>query len=40
MKADEILYLDRGTIIASGNFEELRNLVPDFDTQASLMGIN
>jgi ABC-type multidrug transport system fused ATPase/permease subunit len=40
MKADEIIYLDAGKVVASGDFETLRNLVPDFDNQASLMGIN
>ncbi len=40
MKADEIVYLDSGKIVAAGDFESLRNLVPDFDSQARLMGIN
>jgi ABC-type multidrug transport system fused ATPase/permease subunit len=40
MKADAIIYLDGGKVIATGNFEELRKLVPDFNAQASLMGIN
>lgn len=37
--ADRIYYLDRGHLVASGNFEQLRKLVPDFDSQASLMGL-
>ncbi len=37
--ADNIFYLDNGHLLASGNFEELRKLVPDFDAQASLMGL-
>jgi ABC-type multidrug transport system fused ATPase/permease subunit len=38
-KADRIIYLDRGKIVAEGNFETLRNLVPDFDRQANLLGL-
>ena len=37
--ADLVVYLDRGSIIASGTFEEVRNEVPDFDRQAKLMGL-
>jgi ABC-type bacteriocin/lantibiotic exporter with double-glycine peptidase domain len=37
--ADRIYYLDGGHLVASGNFEQLRKLVPDFDSQASLMGL-
>jgi ABC-type multidrug transport system fused ATPase/permease subunit len=39
MKADEVIYLESGKIIAKGDFDTLRNLVPNFDTQANLMGI-
>jgi ABC-type multidrug transport system fused ATPase/permease subunit len=39
MNADKVIYLDHGQVIASGTFNEVRNLVPDFDTQARLMGI-
>jgi ABC-type multidrug transport system fused ATPase/permease subunit len=35
---DTLLYIDRGKIIATGNFDEVRSLVPDFDEQARLMG--
>jgi ABC-type bacteriocin/lantibiotic exporter with double-glycine peptidase domain len=37
--ADQVIYLDRGKILASGSFEEVRRKVPDFDRQASLMGL-
>jgi ABC-type multidrug transport system fused ATPase/permease subunit len=37
--ADRIVYMDNGRIIAEGNFEELRISVPNFDTQARLMGL-
>jgi ABC-type multidrug transport system fused ATPase/permease subunit len=37
--ADIVIYMENGTIIAQGTFEEVRNIVPNFDTQASLMGL-
>jgi ABC-type multidrug transport system fused ATPase/permease subunit len=37
--ADMVVYLQRGNIVATGTFEEVRNLVPDFDRQAKLMGL-
>jgi len=37
--ADKVAYLSRGTIEALGSFEEVRKQVPDFDTQARLMGL-
>jgi ATP-binding cassette, subfamily B, bacterial PglK len=37
--ADKIIYLDRGRLVASGTFDELRAQVPDFDLQANLMGL-
>ena len=37
--ADKVIYLDNGMILASGKFDEVRNLVPDFDHQAPLMGL-
>ena len=38
-KADAIYCLDQGEIIASGTFEELKKSNPDFERQASLMGL-
>jgi ABC-type multidrug transport system fused ATPase/permease subunit len=38
-KVDQIIYLEKGEIKASGTFEEVRNSVPDFDKQAKLMGL-
>jgi len=38
-KADKVVYVDEGKIIAVGTFDEIRRLVPDFDNQAKLMGI-
>ena len=38
-RADRIVYLDKGKIVACGNFEELRTQVPDFNQQAELMGL-
>jgi len=37
--ADKVAYIDEGRIIATGSFEEVRFAVPDFDKQASLMGL-
>lgn len=36
---DQLLYLDGGVIVAQGTFEEIRNQVPDFEHQASLLGL-
>ena len=37
--ADEVIYLESGNILAQGNFEEVRKLVPGFDRQANLIGL-
>lgn len=37
--ADRIIYMDSGKIIAQGNFEKVRETVPNFDKQARLMGL-
>ena len=37
--ADQVIYMDKGRIIAQGSFEEVRRAVPDFDAQAKLMGL-
>jgi len=37
--ADKVIYIDAGGIQAMGTFEEVRRNVPDFDEQASLMGL-
>jgi ABC-type multidrug transport system fused ATPase/permease subunit len=39
MNTERILYMDQGEIIAEGNFQQLRRTVPNFDSQASLMGL-
>lgn len=36
---DKVVYLENGNIAAIGSFEEVRALVPDFDTQAISMGL-
>jgi ABC-type multidrug transport system fused ATPase/permease subunit len=38
-KANQVLYLKEGRALATGSFEELRKTVPDFDRQASLLGL-
>lgn len=37
--ADLVVYLENGSVIATGSFESVRNQVPDFDRQAQLMGL-
>ena len=37
--ADQVVYLDKGLILAKGTFEEVRSAVSDFDSQAKLMGL-
>lgn len=37
--ANRIVYMDRGRIIATGSFSEIRAKVPDFEAQAQLMGL-
>ena len=37
--ADSVIYLEEGKIVASGTFEQVRKLVPNFEKQANLMGI-
>ena len=37
--ADCVFYIDKGKILASGKFDEVRALIPDFDRQANLMGL-
>ena len=38
-RADLVMYLENGQVKAQGSFEEVRKLVPDFDSQAELMGL-
>jgi ABC-type multidrug transport system fused ATPase/permease subunit len=38
-EADQVVYLEDGKIQATGTFEEVRVAVPNFDRQASLMGL-
>lgn len=37
--ADVIIYMDKGKIVAQGTFDQVRSLVPDFETQAKLAGM-
>ena len=36
---DRIYYIENGEVVSSGNFDELRKNVDDFNTQANLMGL-
>lgn len=38
-RADQLLYLENGRIIARGTFDQVREQVTDFDRQASLLGL-
>jgi ABC-type multidrug transport system fused ATPase/permease subunit len=38
-EADQVIYLQGGKVSAVGTFDEVRTAVPDFDRQASLMGL-
>jgi ABC-type multidrug transport system fused ATPase/permease subunit len=38
-KADRVVYLKEGKIVAQGSFEDVRKAVPDFNKQAQLMGL-
>jgi ABC-type multidrug transport system fused ATPase/permease subunit len=37
--ADMVVYMESGKVVSTGSFEEVRSQVPDFDKQASLMGL-
>jgi ABC-type multidrug transport system fused ATPase/permease subunit len=37
--ADLVLYVEAGKIVASGSFDTVRNSLPNFDSQAKLMGL-
>jgi ABC-type multidrug transport system fused ATPase/permease subunit len=37
--ADIVVYMSEGRIVATGSFDEVRKVVPDFDRQAKLMGL-
>ena len=37
--ADQVLYLDKGKILAKGTFDSVRTAVPDFNSQAKLTGL-
>lgn len=39
VSADRIIYLDSGEVKAKGSFQEVRDLVPNFELQAQLMGL-
>lgn len=38
-QVDQLLYLHDGRVLASGKFDEVRAQIPDFDRQASLLGL-
>lgn len=38
-QASQVIYLESGTVVKSGTFDEVRKAVPDFEKQAQLMGL-
>jgi ABC-type multidrug transport system fused ATPase/permease subunit len=38
-RADTVIYLDRGRLLAEGTFEQVRDALPQFDRQANLLGL-
>jgi ABC-type multidrug transport system fused ATPase/permease subunit len=38
-KADYVIYLNDGRVECVGTFEQVRQIIPDFETQITLMGI-
>jgi ATP-binding cassette subfamily C protein len=38
-KADTVVYLENGEILSKGSFQQVRDSVPKFDLQSSLMGL-
>lgn len=39
MGADKVVYMEEGKVLAIGKFDEVRKQIPDFDSQATLMGL-
>jgi ABC-type bacteriocin/lantibiotic exporter with double-glycine peptidase domain len=38
-KAKKVYYVEEGKIVASGTFDEVRSIIPNFNIQASLLEI-
>jgi len=38
-RADKVVYLEDGQILATGTFEQVREAIPGFDKQAKLLGL-
>jgi len=38
-EVDNLIYLEKGRVIALGSFEDVRKMVPQFDKQARLLGL-
>jgi ABC-type multidrug transport system fused ATPase/permease subunit len=37
--SDQVIYISNGKLLSKGTFDFVRSEIPDFDTQASLMGL-
>jgi ABC-type multidrug transport system fused ATPase/permease subunit len=38
-KVDQVIYVNKGRVLATGKFDDVRKAIPDFDQQARLMGL-
>ena len=39
INADKIIYVDHGEVLAEGTFNQIRELIPNFEVQAKLLGL-
>ena len=39
VNSDLIIYMEKGEIVGKGNFEALKNMIPNFEIQANLLGL-
>jgi ABC-type multidrug transport system fused ATPase/permease subunit len=39
MNADKIVYMQNGSVLATGSFSEVREKIPNFESQAKLLGL-
>jgi ATP-binding cassette subfamily C protein len=37
--ADQVIYMEKGRVLAHGTFDDVKNSIPSFATQAKLSGL-